>query len=44
VAAIPLSAFYEEAPVRHLVRLCFAKQDDVLDRALDRLRAHGQRR
>jgi N-succinyldiaminopimelate aminotransferase len=38
VAAIPLSAFYEEDPVRHLIRLCFAKQDDVIDRALERLR------
>ena len=37
VAAIPLSAFYGERPVTHLARLCFAKQDEVLDRALDRL-------
>ncbi|KQP42440.1 aminotransferase [Methylobacterium sp. Leaf104] len=37
VAAIPISAFYPDASVRHLVRLCFAKADDVLDRALDRL-------
>lgn len=36
VAAIPLSAFYERAPVTHLARLCFAKQDDVLDRAIAR--------
>jgi N-succinyldiaminopimelate aminotransferase len=43
VAAIPLSAFYEEAPVRHLVRFCFAKQDAILDRALDRLRTHFSR-
>ena len=40
VAAIPLSAFYEEAPVRHLARFCFAKQDAVLDEALRRMRAH----
>jgi aspartate/methionine/tyrosine aminotransferase len=40
VAAIPVSAFYEEAPVRHLVRFCFVKQDAVLDQALKRLRAH----
>ncbi|MHB8420883.1 MAG: aminotransferase [Myxococcales bacterium] len=40
VAAIPVSAFYEESPVRHLARLCFAKQDAVLDLALERLRAH----
>src|SRR5262245_29229338 len=37
VAAIPLSAFYAERPVMHLARLCFAKQDHVLDGALDRL-------
>jgi aspartate/methionine/tyrosine aminotransferase len=41
VAAIPLSAFYEEDPVRHLVRLCFAKKDDVIDSALERLRTRG---
>ncbi len=40
VAAIPVSAFYEEAPVRHLARFCFVKQDAVLDLALERLRAH----
>ena len=40
VAAIPLSAFYEEAPVEHLIRFCFAKQDAVIDRALERLRGH----
>ena len=37
VAAIPVSAFYTEAPVRHIVRLCFAKDDATLDAALDRL-------
>jgi aspartate/methionine/tyrosine aminotransferase len=41
VAAIPLSAFYEEQAVRHLVRLCFAKQDDVIDLALERLRTRS---
>lgn len=39
VAAIPLSVFYEAEPARHLVRLCFAKQDSVLDAALERLGA-----
>ena len=39
VAAIPLSAFFEAEPVTHLVRFCFAKQDDVIDRALERLGA-----
>ena len=37
VAAIPLSAFYDE-PVEHgVVRFCFAKRDDTLDLALERL-------
>jgi aspartate/methionine/tyrosine aminotransferase len=44
VATIPLSAFYETEPVTHLARLCFAKQDAVIDRALDRLRAYWARR
>ena len=39
VAAIPLSAFYAEDPVRHVARLCFAKQDAVLDRAVERMAA-----
>ncbi|MCO5977919.1 pyridoxal phosphate-dependent aminotransferase [Ideonella oryzae] len=37
VAAIPLSAFYAEAPKRQLIRFCFAKQDQTLRQALDRL-------
>jgi len=37
VAAIPVSAFYREAPVRTVIRFCFAKQDAVLDAALSRL-------
>ncbi|WP_217433651.1 aminotransferase [Caulobacter sp. S45] len=39
VAAIPVSAFYAEAPVRNVVRLCFAKQDATLDEAARRLGA-----
>ncbi len=39
VAAIPVSAFYAEAPVRHVIRLCFAKQDATLDEAARRLGA-----
>lgn len=39
VAAIPVSAFYAEAPATHLVRLCFAKADDVLDAAIERMDA-----
>ncbi len=30
VAAIPLSAFYAEAPVTNVVRLCFAKQAETI--------------
>jgi methionine transaminase len=37
VAAIPLSAFYAQAPARPLARFCFAKQDATLDEALRRL-------
>jgi methionine aminotransferase len=39
VAAIPISAFYDDAREQGLARLCFAKQDDTLRRALDRLAA-----
>ena len=31
VAVVPLSAFAERAPPRHLVRLCFGKKDDTID-------------
>ena len=31
VAVVPLSAFADENPPRHLVRLCFAKRDDTID-------------
>jgi N-succinyldiaminopimelate aminotransferase len=37
VAAIPISAFYEEAPVTHLIRLCFPKRDQTLDEGAKRL-------
>ena len=37
VAAIPVSAFYEQDPVAHIVRLCFAKKDETLDRGIDGL-------
>ncbi|MBE7219332.1 MAG: aminotransferase [Caulobacteraceae bacterium] len=37
VAAIPVSAFYAEDPVRTTVRFCFAKADRTLNAALDRL-------
>jgi aspartate/methionine/tyrosine aminotransferase len=37
VAGVPVSAFYEEDPVTTTLRLCFAKQDAVLDEAVARL-------
>jgi len=37
VAAIPVSAFYAEEKVTTAVRFCFAKADEVLDGALERL-------
>jgi len=38
VAAIPVSAFYEGGFEQGLARLCFAKRDETLDTALERLR------
>ena len=37
VAAIPVSAFYASDPIRSVVRFCFAKRDQTLDTALERL-------
>lgn len=37
VAAIPVSAFYEDEPVTTIVRLCFSKADAVLDEGVARL-------
>lgn len=37
VAAIPVSAFYAEAPVTNVVRLCFAKKEETLQAGIDRL-------
>jgi aspartate/methionine/tyrosine aminotransferase len=31
VATVPVSAFAEQEPSRHLVRLCFAKRDETID-------------
>ncbi len=39
VASIPVSAFYADDPVTSTLRLCFAKQDDVLDGAIARMAA-----
>jgi methionine aminotransferase len=37
VTAIPLSAFYTDGFDQKIVRFCFAKQDQTLERALERL-------
>jgi len=37
VAAIPVSTFYEDAPVTSIVRLCFSKRDETLDAGVERL-------
>jgi aspartate/methionine/tyrosine aminotransferase len=42
VAAIPLSAFYEERPVRNVIRLCFAKQPPTIAAGVEKLRAAKQ--
>lgn len=34
VAAIPVSAFYAEAPVTNVVRLCFAKQPETIEKGV----------
>ncbi len=39
VASIPLTPFYAAAPTSQLVRLCFAKSDETLDRGVERLSA-----
>jgi len=37
VASVPVSAFYQSAAPKSFLRFCFAKRDEVLDAALDRL-------
>jgi methionine transaminase len=39
VAAIPMSAFYATANEQQLVRFCFAKKDETLNRAIEKLNA-----
>ncbi|MBW8778931.1 MAG: pyridoxal phosphate-dependent aminotransferase [Burkholderiales bacterium] len=39
VAAIPMSAFYEQATDMRVIRFCFAKKEATLDEALRRLQA-----
>jgi methionine aminotransferase len=41
VAAIPLSAFYHDGFDQKIARLCFAKKDETLQKALERLAALG---
>jgi len=38
VAAIPLSAFCADGFDQHVVRFCFAKNDETLRKALERLK------
>lgn len=38
VASIPVSAFYEDGKDDHVVRFCFAKKHETLEKAVERLR------
>ncbi len=42
VAAIPLSVFFADPPDRHWIRFCFAKDDETLERAAERLATLGR--
>jgi N-succinyldiaminopimelate aminotransferase len=35
VAVVPLSPFFEERPVTHMVRLCFSKRDETIDAGVE---------
>ena len=37
VTAVPVSAFYEAGDVRHFIRFCFAKREEAIAEALNRL-------
>ncbi len=37
VTAIPVSAFYQDNPPDHFARFCFAKKDEAIEEALNRL-------
>jgi methionine aminotransferase len=37
IAMIPVSAFYQGATDNHIVRFCFAKKEDTLEKAVERL-------
>jgi methionine aminotransferase len=38
VASIPVSAFYQDGKDDHVVRFCFAKKTETLEKAAERLR------
>ncbi len=38
IAAIPLSPFYSNSPTQKLIRICFAKRDEVLHEAAERIK------
>ena len=38
VASIPVSAFYQDAIDNKVLRFCFAKKEETLERAVERLR------
>jgi len=42
VASIPLSVFYRQPPPMTLLRLCFAKRDETLDKGAARLREYAR--
>jgi methionine aminotransferase len=42
VATIPLSVFYRKPPPMTLLRLCFAKRDETIDKGAARLRDFAQ--
>lgn len=43
VAAVPVSAFYQEDDVDHFARFCVCKKDEILDEAIARLKQHFAR-
>lgn len=40
VAAVPVSAFYNQDGIHHFARFCFAKKDEAIDEALKRMAKH----
>lgn len=38
VATVPISVFYDDPPAQNIIRICFAKSNDTLQQAADRLR------